>query len=194
MRANMEKTERGVQFFYNKEDSDVANNIEKIFALVSERRGFLREDIGCFGVPKNWSEEQAKEMFRLYDINIELVSSEKEEATPLSRLKIGRGKYKDNTWGQAPLEYLNWLVEKKDPSDVRFEEMARAEIKRRKFFKPSVSELIVSFGKYKGSKWGDLPVSYLEWITLNMDKNSESYKNAFSLLSGKYAEEEVVYV
>jgi len=81
------------------------------------------------------------------------------------------------------LSYLNWMLAGTQEQN-KYWNLAYVEKKRREFKVNFNIEEAVNFGKYKGSRWIDLPIEYLRWLSENLEKGNPN--KAFAQVALEY--------
>ena len=103
----------------NYDDLD-ENTIQELIEFAESRGGFFREDLKRFSIRKRASIEYLQQIFSLSDISVQILepkavvdvcaSSGSTLTSPREADEvIGFGKYKGQTWGEVPTEYLKWV-------------------------------------------------------------------------------------
>lgn len=95
------------------------NTIQELIEFSEGRGGYFREDLKRFSIRKRASRSYLQQIFALSGIEVEI--REPHAVTDIyahkSTLKvpsevnemIGFGKYKGQSWGELPMEYLKWM-------------------------------------------------------------------------------------
>ena len=101
---------------YNELDE---NTIQELIEFSEGRGGYFREDLKRFSIRKRASREYLQEIFKHSEIDVEIrkphvvvdVFAHNNTLKPPSEVDevIGFGKYKGQTWGELPIEYLKWI-------------------------------------------------------------------------------------
>jgi len=139
--------------------------------FANDRGGYFNYEAGELIVGRKWSQKMAQSI--LEEIGFQVYFETEEERLPLYKQKVLFGKYRNNTWEEVPLEYLKYMLETLKEEDKPYK-MVYAEIKRRDFEGHINLKEVVSFGKYKGSRWVDLPLHYLEWLSESLSNDNEN--------------------
>lgn len=103
----------------NYDDLD-ENTLQELIEFSESRGGFFREDLKRFSIRKRASTEYLQQIFKLSDIDVEIVepkavadifASSGSTLTPPHEADeiIGFGKHKGQKWGEVPTEYLKWV-------------------------------------------------------------------------------------
>ena len=95
------------------------NTIQELIEFSEGRGGYFREDLKRFSIRKRASRSYLQQIFKLSDIDVEIrephaivdVFAHKKvfKAPSEADEVIGFGKYKGQTWGELPIEYLKWM-------------------------------------------------------------------------------------
>jgi len=94
------------------------NTIQELIEFSEQRGGFFREDLKRFSIRKRASIDYLQQIFarsgikvsirephKIIDIYADNSLKKPREADEI----IGFGKYKGQTWGELPLDYLKWI-------------------------------------------------------------------------------------
>jgi len=153
---------------------DTQNRLKK-FAL--DRGGFFNQNISQMSVRKKWTQDIVEKAFKEFNFDFKFMQPDFEnEERLLCEQRVAFGKYSGEKWKEVPTNYLQWFVSQTQENHNWY--MAYAELKRRnKLSKVEAFGLDseVSFGKFRGKRWKDLPNEYLLWLVNNFDETDSRY-------------------
>jgi len=152
--------------------------------FAKSRGGGLKYQQRYFYVKKRWDREYAQRVFDAKEISVELsqvISSGVADDLPPHKQRIHFGKYRGKRWEELNDSYLAYLAS--SPKATQEREYATIELKRRRFDAPPAKEQSrfdmdakIGFGKYKGVKWIEIPISYLQWLQGSLDSSHKDYE------------------
>lgn len=99
---------------------------------------------------------------------------EKYNEDNIENMLISFGKHLNAKWIDLNFEYLKWITENYDKFSNEYKNAQCAIEYKLKKLNLNECDLdifneSISFGKFKGTKWIDLDLKYLKWITENID-------------------------
>ena len=148
----------------------------KLEAFAKSRGGLLKYGQKLFYVKKRWDGSYAKKVFDALEIPVVIEQADTAELDePLHSQRVYFGKYYGRRWEEIPESYLRYLL----ASSSKNRDFAKMELTRRGESSMDVEAGIdgtIGFGKYRGRKWSELPLEYLNWLRDNLDTTHKDYK------------------
>jgi uncharacterized protein (DUF3820 family) len=149
---------------------DLADEVlGKLIQFVKVRRGELIYETHTINLLRRWDLEMTAKVFEESDIIVEFERIE--ETLPLHKHVLEFGKYKGWKWENVPDDYIDWMVSANRERTIHWN-LAYAEHKRRRFCSTFNPTETIPFGKYKGTRWSDLEMSYLDWLIDNLEESN----------------------
>lgn len=152
--------------------------------FAKDRGGNLKYQQRYFYLKKRWDQEYAQRVFDAKGISVEFfqtLSSDTIDNLPLHKQRIHFGKHRGKRWEDLDDSYLAFLVS--SPKATQEREYAAIELKRRRLNTPVDqkhnsfdSNAKIGFGKYKGVKWVEIPLSYLQWLHGSLNSSHRDYQ------------------
>ena len=152
--------------------------------FAKSRGGGLKYKQRYLYIKKRWDKEYAQKVFDAKGIAVELsqlVSTELTDDLPLHKQRIHFGKHRGKKWEELGDSYLAYLAS--SPKATAQREYATTELKRRRYNAPVAkgqsrfdTNAKIGFGKYKGVKWIEIPLSYLQWLHGSLDSSHRDYE------------------
>lgn len=162
--------------------------LEKLIRFSWGRDGEIDYDTKEIKIKRRWDIDIAKAVFK--QLGIEVCFEKIAAIVPLYQQEVLFGAHKGKTWQSVPSAYLDWMLSNAQEQN-QYWNFAYAEKKRREFEVNFNIEEIVNFGKYKGSKWVDVPMDYLKWLSENLKDDNPNRVLAQAAFEYKRGEEQV---
>ena len=145
--------------------------LKELENFASARSGQLDYSVESIIIPKRIELQYLQELFNLKGMDVFVTEKEPQRQKVSGTATINFGKFKGQKWVDLEDDYLLWLSKNLTSED---KQIALAELASRKESKiPARRHETIMFGKHKGEQWEELPTPYLQWVSQNLQGESQ---------------------